>query len=81
MLRMWRKGTLLLFLGMEAGAATVENGVEVLQEVNNRATLHPSNCTTGDLPQRYRCSETVGHLHPHVHSSNVHNSQTEGNKP
>ena len=30
----------------------------------------------GDLSQRYRCSETPGHLHPDVYSSNVHNSQT-----
>ena len=30
----------------------------------------------GDLPQRYRCNETPGHLHPDVTSSNVHNSQT-----
>uniref|UniRef100_A0A8C0LPI2 Syntaxin 6/10/61 N-terminal domain-containing protein n=1 Tax=Canis lupus dingo TaxID=286419 RepID=A0A8C0LPI2_CANLU len=29
-----------------------------------------------DLPQRYRCNETPGHLHPDVSSSNVHNSQT-----
>ena len=28
------------------------------------------------LPQRYRCNETPGHLHPDVYSSNVHNSQT-----
>ena len=30
----------------------------------------------GDLPQRFRCNETPGHLHPDVYSSNVHNSQT-----
>ena len=41
--------------------------------VKNRATLRPSNCTAGDLPQRYRCSETLEHLHPDVYSSNVHN--------
>ena len=28
-------------------------------------------------PQRYRCNEKLGHLHPNVHSSNVHNNQTE----
>ena len=44
--------------------------------VKNRSVLWPSNCTAGDLPQRYRCSETPGHLHPDVSSSNVHNSQT-----
>ena len=30
----------------------------------------------GDLPQRYRRNETLGHLHPDVSSSNVYNSQT-----
>ena len=47
-----------------------------LKELKNRSALRPSNCTVGDLPQRYRCNETAGHLHPDVSSSNVHNSQT-----
>ena len=44
-------------------------------KIKNRATLWPSNCTTRYLTQRYR-SEKKEHLHPDVHSSNVHNSQT-----
>ena len=44
--------------------------------VKNRPALRPSNCTVGDLPQRFRCNETPGPLHPDVSSSNVHNSQT-----
>ena len=77
--RMWRKrNTLTLLVGMQAGADTLENSTEVPQEIKNRATLLPSNCTTGYLPQRYRCSEMKGHLHPNVHISNVHNSQTVG---
>ena len=75
--RMWRKGnTLALLVGMLTDAATLENCVEVPQRVKNRSALWPSNCTAGNLPQRYRCSETPGHLHPDVYSSNVHNSQT-----
>ena len=50
--------------------------MEFPQRVKNRTALQPSNCTAGDLPQRYRCSEMLGHLHPNVYSSNVHNSQT-----
>ena len=50
--------------------------MEVPQEAKNRTILQPSNCTTGYLSKRYRCSETMEHLHPNVHSSNVHNSQT-----
>ena len=75
--RMRRKGNpLTLLVGMWTGAATLENYVEVPQRVKNRPALRPSNCTAGDLPQRYRCNETPGHLHPDVSSSNVHNSQT-----
>ena len=75
--RMWRKGSpLARLVGMWTGAATLENCVEVPQRVKNRSALWPSNCTVGDLPQRYRCNETPGHLHPDVYSSNVHNSQT-----
>ena len=75
--RMRRKGNpLTLFVGMWTGAATLENCVEVPQRVKNRPALRPSNCTAGDLPQRYRCNEMPGHLHPDVSSSNVHNSQT-----
>ena len=50
--------------------------VEVPQRVKNRPALWPSNCTVGDLPQRYRCNETPGHPHPDVSSSNGHDSQT-----
>ena len=35
--------------------STLENCVEVPQRVKNRSALPPSNCTVGDLPQRYRC--------------------------
>ena len=50
--------------------------VEVPQRVKNRTALRLSNCTAGDLPQRYSGSEMPGHLHPNVYSSNIHNIQT-----
>ena len=38
--RMQRKGNpLALLVGMETGAATLENSVEILQQVKNRTTL------------------------------------------
>ena len=75
--RTWRKGnSFALLVGIQPGTATLENSVEVPQEVKiELPTLQPSNCTTGYLPQRYRCSEMMGDLKPSVHSSNVHNSQ------
>ena len=75
--RMQRKGNpLTLLVEMQTGAATLENSMEVPQKAENRNTLGPSNCTTRDLPLRYKCSDPKGHLHPNVYSSNVHNSQT-----
>ena len=51
MLARMRKGNSpTLLVGMQAGAATLENSVEVPQKVEIRATLQPSNCTTGYLP-------------------------------
>ena len=43
--------------------------------LKNRATLQPSNCTTGYLPQRYRRTEKKGHVHSNVHSSIVHKAK------
>ena len=38
--RMWRKGNpLTLLVAMQAGAATLENSMDVLREVKNKATL------------------------------------------
>ena len=74
---MWRKGNPRpLLVGMQVGATTLENSVKVPQKIKNRATLWPFSCTTGYLPQRYRCSKKRGHMHANVHSSNVTNSQT-----
>ena len=74
---MWEKGNrLTLLVGMQTGAAPLENSMEVPQKVENRTTLRPSDCTTRDLPQRYKCSKKKEHLHPNVYSNNVHNSQT-----
>ena len=37
--RMWRKGNpLTLLVGMQVGAATLENNVEIPQKIKNKAT-------------------------------------------
>ena len=41
----------MLLVGMQAGAATLENSVEVPQEVENRATLQPNNGATSIYPK------------------------------
>ena len=75
-MRMRRKGNpLTVLMRMQAGTATLENSMDVPQKVKNRATLLSSNCTTRYIPQRYKCSDPKGHLHPNVYSNYVHNSQ------
>ena len=51
-------------MGMQAGAATLENRMEVPQKTKNRTTLRPSNCTTRHLSTGYRCAVSKGHMHP-----------------
>ena len=65
-----------LLVGMQAGAATLENSIEVPQKTKNRTTLQPSNCTTRHLSKGYRCAVSEGHMHPHVYSSTINNSQS-----
>ena len=74
--RMRRKISFALLVGMQAGAATLENSVEVPQKTKNRTTLRPSNCTTRHLSTGYRCAVSKGHMHPHVYSNTVNNSQS-----
>ena len=73
---MQRKGDpLTLLVGMQTGAATLENSVELPHKVKYRATLRPSNRTTRYLSKGYKSVDSKGHLHPNVYSSTVNNSQ------
>ena len=70
------RGSLLL-VGMQTGlAATPENSMEYPQKIKNRTTLWPSNCTTRYFPKGYRCAVLKGHMHPHIYSSTINNSQS-----
>ena len=50
----WRgcgeKGTPVLLVGMQTGAATVENRTEFLQKTKNETAFWPSNSTVGIIP-------------------------------
>ena len=60
----------------KAGAATLENSIDVPQKTKHRTTLRPSNCTTRHLSTGYGCAALTGHMHPHVYSSTINNSQS-----
>ena len=62
--RMRRKRiSFALLVGMQAGAATLENSMEVPQKTKNKTTLRPSNGTTRHLSTGYRCAVLKGHIH------------------
>ena len=63
-------------MGMQAGAATLENSMELPPKTKNRTTLRPSNGTTRHLSTGYRCAVSKEHMHPHVYSSTSNNSQS-----
>ena len=63
-------------MGMQAGAATLENRMEAPQKTKQRTTLRPSNCTTGYLSKGCRGAVSKGHMHANVYSSTINNSQS-----
>ena len=70
-----REISFALLVAIQAGAATLENSMKIPQKTKNRTTLQPSNCTTRHLSKGYRCAVSKGHMHPHVDSSTINNSQ------
>ena len=73
--RMWRNGNpLVLLVGMQTGAAALENSVEVPHKIKNRITLRPSNSTTRNLPKGYRSASSQGHMYPNVYGSTFNKS-------
>ena len=76
LVRMWRNGNpLALLVGMQTGAAALENSEKVPQKIKNRTTLWPSNSTARNLPKGYRSADAYGHMNPNVYSSTFNNSQ------
>ena len=74
---MWRKGIPLTQVGMQTGAATLENSTEVPQIVKNRTSPQPSDCTTRYLPKEYKNTNSKGYMHPNAYNSIIiYNSQT-----
>ena len=62
---MWEQGTSYIVDGMQTGAATLENNIEFLQKVKNRATLWSNIHTTGYLPKEYK-NNSKGYMHPDI---------------
>ena len=76
LVRMQRKGNrLTLLVGLQTGAATLENSMEFPQKVKNRTTLQPSNCTSRYLSKGYRSADSKEQMHLNVYSGTINNNQ------
>ena len=62
-------------MGMQIGAATVENNMEVPQKTDNRTTLQSNNPTSGYLPKGNKNTDLKRYMPPYVYCSIIYSSQ------
>ena len=75
-MRMWRKGNpFALLVGMQSGAATVENSMEIPQKIKNESAFWPSNHTPGNVSKGTQNTKSKEHKHPYVHCSIIYKCQ------
>src|SRR3712207_9222729 len=68
--RLWRKrNPHTLLVGMQTGAATMENSMEIPQKITSRTTIRSSHPTTGYLSKKLEVSNPKIPMHPNVHFS------------
>ena len=74
--RMWRKGnSSTLLVGLQTGAATMENSMEFPQKNKNGTAFWPGNSTAGIISLESWNASPKEHMHPNVYSSTIYNSQ------
>ena len=74
--RLWRKGNhTALLVGMQTGAATIENSMEFPQKTKNGTAFWPSNYTTAIISLEPWNTNPKEPMHPNVHRSIIYNSQ------
>ena len=73
---MWRKeDPFVLLEGIEIGAATVENSVEITQNIKNVSVFWPSDPTSGNISEGTKNTNLKEHKHPYIHCSIIYNHQ------
>ena len=74
--RMWRKGSLSAQLvGMQTGAATVENCVEIPQKIENGTPICPRNSSSGYLSEEIQNTNSKRYMHQYVQCSIIYNGE------
>ena len=60
---------------MQIGAATVENSMELPQNIGNKTALWPNNSTFENVSKETWNTNTKKYMHPYVHCSIISHSQ------
>ena len=72
---MWRKRkTCALLVGMQIGAATVENGMEVPQKLKIEIPYDPVIPLPGIYPKNMKRLKSKRYMHPYVYYSIIPNN-------
>ena len=62
---MWRKGNpYALLLGMQIGAAIVENGMKFPEKITSRTTIQYNNSTSGHLSEENKNTNSGRYMYP-----------------
>ena len=73
---MWRKGnSSKLLVGIYIVRASMENSMEIAQNIKNRTTIWSSNSTPGHLSEENENTSLKRYMHPNGHSNIIYNSQ------
>ena len=73
---MWRKGNpFALLVGIQTGAATVENSMEFSHKTKNGTALLPSHFTSGNRSKETQNTDWKKYMHAYDHCSTLYNSQ------
>ena len=60
---------------MQAGAATVESSMEILQKIKHGSAFWPSNPTSGNIYEGTQNTSLKEHKHPYVYCRIIYNHQ------
>ena len=76
LMRMWRMGnTGALLVGMQIGAATVGNSMEIPRKIKNGTALWPRNSTSGNISEETQNTSSKGYMHHYVYCSIIYSSR------
>ena len=62
-------------VGMQTGAATVENSIEIPQNIKNGTALWPSDSTSGNILKETQNNKPKEYMYPYIHCSIIYKSQ------